>query len=438
MREHARRIYSAALAAVDPAGAVKNALSLSGGLLSIGPHSLNVRDYDQIVVVGAGKASAPMAQALEQVLGPLPGLVVVKDGHLAPTRSITLREASHPLPDARGVEAGRGIIGILKRAGAKTLVFNLLSGGGSALMVAPAPGINLADKQKTTSLLLAAGADIGQMNAVRKHLSRLKGGGLAQLARPALVVNLVISDVVGDRLDTIASGPCVPDSSTWREVADIFEKFKLWDKLPAAVVKRVNLGLAGRIADTPKKEGEFAHVLTHIVAGNRVALAAARAKAQELGYNVLVLTSLWEGDTTAAAIAHVAIAREISQAAQPLAPPACVLSGGETTVVLPDSHGLGGRNQEFALAALERLAGQPGILVLSLGTDGTDGPTNAAGALADAAGWHKAAELGLSIKDYLSRHDAYNFFAQTGGLIVTGPTNTNVMDLHLVLVAGAR
>ena len=433
MRDHARQIYRAALQAVDPYNAVKNAVKRSGSILTVGGQDLDLAAYQRILVIGAGKASAPMALAMEELLGPVAGVVLVKDGHLAPVNYIKLLEASHPLPDKRSVQGARAIMELVQSAGADTLIFNLLSGGGSALMVAPAKGISLADKQRMTELLLAAGADINQINMVRKHLSLLKGGRLAQLAAPARLVSLIISDVVGDRLDSIASGPTVADASTWRDVGDIFTEFNLWAQAPAAICRLLQAGLAGEAPDTPKDIPDTSSNL--IVASNRQALMAAKEKALALGYNSLLLSSGIAGDTSEAAGFHAAIAREVRQNRQPVAAPACIISGGETTVALPQHHGLGGRNQEFVLTALRHIRDLPGVLVLSLGTDGNDGPTDAAGGQVDSASWQKARELGLDYYDCLARHDAYNFLKATGDLIITGPTNTNVMDLHLLMIA---
>jgi hydroxypyruvate reductase len=436
LRSDARLIFDAALKAVDPAAALTAALDLQGDVLRVGGLRLDLTDFDRILAVGAGKAGAPMAQALERVLGARlsGGLVVVKDGHVGPTRRVELAEASHPVPDQRGVAAGSRLTELLQKADKRTLVFCLLSGGGSALMVAPAPGISLADKQLTTRLFLACGAEIGQINAARKHLSLLKGGGLARLAHPARVVSLIVSDVVGDRLDVIASGPTVADSGTWQEVGQIVGSYGLWDRLPPAVAARLRSGLAGELAETPKPgDPMLAGVSNLVVAGNRQALLAAARRADQLGYRPLILSSTVEGETREVARVHAAMAREVVQSGHPLPPPCCLISGGETTVNLGDDFGLGGRNQEFALAAAWELEGLEGVLVLSAGTDGSDGPTDAAGAQADGQTMARARALGLEAKDYLARHDAYNFFAPLGDLLITGPTRTNVMDLRLVL-----
>jgi len=438
LRKDARQIIDASLAAVDPFRAVSQALVLEGDTLSVGGQSLDLNRFARVIVVGAGKAGAPMAQAVEAVLGARigDGRVVVKDGHASPTEIINIDEASHPVPDRRGVEAGRSIAALIsEHAAPDTLFLCLLSGGGSALLVAPAQGVSLADKQQTTRLLLASGADIGEINAIRKHLSELKGGNLARLAAPGTVVSLIISDVVGDRLDVIASGPTVADLSTWDECRAILERYGIWDQTPAPVRSRITQGLAGELPDTLKPgDPELASVTNLIVSSNRGAVDQAAAQARELGYTPLVLSTTIEGETAPVARMHSALARECLASGQPSAPPCCLLSGGETTVTLGEDPGKGGRNMEFALAAALDLAGMRGVLAVSLGTDGTDGPTDAAGAWADGESVARGAALGLKARDFLARHDAYNFFQPLDDLIITGPTRTNVMDLRLMLV----
>ncbi|KIX15594.1 glycerate kinase type-2 family protein [Dethiosulfatarculus sandiegensis] len=439
LRKDAKMILDSALEAVNPYNAVKKAIQLNGSILKVQDREIDLDNFDRIVAVGAGKAGAPMASALEDILGDRlkRGLVVVKDGHLSPTRLIKVTEASHPVPDARGVEAGNRIAELLTEyAGPNTLVFSLISGGGSALLVSPAEGITLSDKQKTTSLLLACGADIVEINTIRKHLSKLKGGGLASLATPSRVVSLIISDVVGDRLDSIASGPTVADHSTWQDCREILTKYDIYGQVPEVVRKRIEKGLAGELPETPKPgDTILKKVGTFIIANNRGALSHAKAKAGELGYKTLVLSSTIEGETKEIARMHTAIAREIVEADQPLSPPCAVITGGETTVNLGDSTGKGGRNQEFALAAALEIAGLNNLLVLSAGTDGTDGPTDAAGAWADGETVERALAKGMKPAEYLAEHDAYNFFAPLKDLVITGPTKTNVMDIRLMLIA---
>jgi hydroxypyruvate reductase len=430
LRRHALAIFRAAVQAADPRRTVKAALQ-----------AMDASRYRRIFVVGAGKASAAMAQAAEQVLGRRihGGWINTKYGHLAPLKHITLHEASHPVPDARGVEGARRIAEIAKQAGEGDLLLCLISGGASALLPLPAEPVTLEEKQATTRLLLACGATIHEINAVRKHLSAIKGGRLARLAQPAHVVALLLSDVVGDPLDVIGSGPTAPDSSTFATAWAVIEKYGLEERIPASVRRLIEAGLAGRIEETPKAGDPcFRHTRNVIVGSNRLAVDAAARKARELGYRPLVLSTMIEGETRDIALMHAAIAREIVATGRPVRPPAAVISGGETTVTLR-GKGLGGRNQEFALAAAIALEAVPGVLAFSAGTDGTDGPTDAAGAMADGRTLSRAAALGLDARRALADNDSYHFFQPLGDLVMTGPTGTNVMDVRLMLVStGAR
>jgi hydroxypyruvate reductase/glycerate 2-kinase len=312
------------------------------------------------------------------------------------------------------------------------LALCLLSGGGSALMPSPVEGVSLADKQEVTQLLHACGATIGEMNCVRKHLSRCKGGRLGQLLAESgsRVVSLLVSDVIGDPLDVIASGPTAPDPTTFPDALDVLRRYNLSDRVPAAVREHLERGAAGDIPETPKALPQS--VQNVVLCNNAQALAAAAAKAEQLGYRVLNLGSFIEGETRDVATAMAGVARSVLRDGVPLAPPACVLSGGETTVTLSAGHGKGGRNQEFALAAMLKLGPGADVVVLSGGTDGEDGPTDAAGAVADRRTWEQA--RGLSAAEHLARHDAYPFFDAAGGLIKTGLTGTNVMDVRVILV----
>ena len=438
LRFDADFIFRAALEAVDPKKAVRAHFSLDGDVLQCQGRLFYLSHYEKIVVIGAGKAGAPMALAVEEILGHMIscGIVVVKDGHVMPLSKIKLLEASHPVPDERSVNAARQIMGLVEEnAGPSTLFVNLLSGGASALLAAPAPGITLEHKQEVTRLLLECGADIQEINAVRKHLSAVKGGNLARLAAGATIISLVISDVIHDRLDTIGSGPAFPDSTTWEDVKAILSRYDLWERVPNAVRARVEQGLSGELPDTPSADDPcFKGVTTSIIASNRQALSAAAAAAKDRGYTPLVLSSSIQGETSDIARMHGAIAREVTETANPLPPPCCIISGGETTVTMEDRHGKGGRNQEFALAAALEIDGLENVLVLSAGTDGTDGPTDAAGAAVTGKSVELAKKMGLDAEDFLKRHDAYNFFIKTGELIMTGPTLTNVMDVHLMLI----
>ena len=451
LREDAKKILQQSLKAVQPRTAISTAVTYQDNSLIIGnsfpgcPNSTysryNFDTYKNIVVIGAGKAGAAMAATLENIPGIRldDGLVVVKDGHTLPLKKIRLLEAAHPVPDERSIRAGKEVLSFVEKyRSPDTLFIFLLSGGASSLLVAPAPGITLKDKQKVTSLLLASGATIHEINAVRKHLSQIKGGWLARHLYPATTISLIISDVVGDRLDVIGSGPTAADSSSWAECYTILNSYNLWEKLPESVQQRILQGLKGVIPDTPFPDEEcFNNVSHHIIASNRQALLAAAQAASSLGYSSLILSSSIEGETKDIARVHASIAREIVTGGHPLAPPCCIISGGETTVSLGESSGLGGRNQEFALAAALEIAGLKNLLILSVGTDGTDGPTDAAGAMVTGSTVDNARKLDLDARKFLQEHNAYNFFKRTNELIITGPTLTNVMDIHLIL-AGQR
>jgi hydroxypyruvate reductase len=436
LRDHSRHIFAASLAAVNPVTAVQRAVRRQGESLSIGGVDYDLQRYAHIYVIGAGKAGATMAQGLEMVLGErlTGGAVTVKYGHGAPVSRLSISEAGHPLPDAAGVRAAQAIKRIAAQAGPDDLVFCLLSGGGSALLPAPSPGITLAEKQQLTTLLLACGASIDEINVLRKHISQIKGGQLARLVAPATLITLVLSDVVGDRLDAIASGPTVPDPSTYQDCFDILARYDLLARLPEAIRTHLQRGQAGEYPETPKAgEAAFTRCHTVIIGNNRLALQAARDAAQALGYQTLILSSTIQGETRDIARMHAAIAQEIRQSGAPLPPPACIISGGETTVTLRGT-GKGGRNQEFALAAALDIVGLDGVVILSGGTDGTDGPTDAAGAVADGHTVQRAKTHGLEAMQYLRRNDAYHLFARLDDLLMTGPTGTNVMDVHLLLV----
>jgi glycerate 2-kinase len=429
-------IFLAGVAAVEPGRAVAEHLSLRGRNLLVGDVQISLESGSRIFVVGAGKAGAPMAAEVERILGDLiyKGLVVVKYGHLAPVRHVLLREAAHPIPDSAGLSASLEMTKILEEAGNGDVVICLLSGGGSALLPSPVPSVTLADKQMVTDLLLSSGADIGEINCVRKHLSLLKGGSLARAAYPARVVTMILSDVVGDPLDVIASGPTVGDPTTFASSLDILNRYRLTKRVPDSVLAYLSDGAAGEHPETPKPgDPELEGVVNILVGTNTIAVSAAEKKAAELGYNTTVLSTSITGDTRDVAELHVSIAREVLSRRHPIPPPACVLSGGETTVVIRGS-GKGGRNQEFALCAGAGIDGLAGVVILSGGTDGTDGPTDAAGAMADWTTVSRAGDTGMDPATFLENNDSYHFFEKLGDLLITGPTLTNVMDLRVVLV----
>jgi hydroxypyruvate reductase/glycerate 2-kinase len=434
MRDHARSIWDAAVAAVKPGPLVAEALAEPALAAAL-------RAARRIIVVGAGKAGSAMSAAVESsltsLLATLEGIVNVPAGSEVPLRKIRLhaaRPAGSNHPTEAGVAGAAEILRLVRSAGADDVVLCLLSGGGSALLPAPAADVPLADKQHVTQLLHACGATINEMNAVRKHLSDIKGGRLAEAFWGKLLVSLIISDVVGDPLDVIASGPTAPDPSTFADAWNVLERYQLLDKIPGSVREHVWQGAAGNLPETPKTLPP--QVRNLVIGNNAKALAAAEDRARQLGYAVVNLGSYLEGETRHVAAALAGVVRSIRADGVPLRPPACVLSGGETTVTLCPNPGKGGRNQEFVLAALLHLRREDveRVVLLSGGTDGEDGPTDAAGAIADAGTWDRAAALGLSARDYLARNDSYHFFEKTGDLLKTGLTQTNVMDVRVLFV----
>jgi glycerate 2-kinase len=434
-RGHAQAIFNAAVDAVRPEACISRMAARKGNTLTLGRTEIDLDRIDNLFLIGAGKASAAMAAAMELLLGDriAGGRICVKYGHGAPLTHCQLFEAGHPVPDASGVRAAEATLYLVSQAGQRDLIIGLISGGGSALLPLPQPGLNLADKQETTRLLLACGASIHEVNAIRKHLSAIKGGRLAQAAAPARIISLLLSDVVGDDLDVIASGPTVPDRSTFTDCRKILERYDLTGKIPASVSELIAGGMRGDLAETPGADDPaFKRVANIVVGSNRDALAAAQEKAAALGYRPLVLTSRLEGEAREVARFLVQILTEVHHSGQPMAPPGCLLSAGETTVTLRGS-GKGGRNTEMALAAAIHLDGATECILLSGGTDGSDGPTDAAGAIVDGQSVRRAAEMALDAATALANNDSYSVLAATGDLLITGPTRTNVMDLQIGL-----
>ncbi|HXZ35676.1 MAG TPA: glycerate kinase [Thermodesulfobacteriota bacterium] len=436
LRRDAKKIFLHAIHAVQPQTILSSHISLRNHVLRIGERKYPLSRYEKIFVAGTGKASASMAVNLEKILGTriTRGLINVKYGHSQKLKRIRVQEAGHPLPDEKGLEGAKEMVEMLSHLTGNDLVIFLVSGGGSALLPLPVEGVTLVEKQATTNELLSCGASIQEINTLRKHLSRIKGGGLAKIVYPATLVSLILSDVIGDPLDAIASGPTVPDSTTYENCAWILNKYELWGKIPPSVASHIRAGMEGRKEET-LKEGDpaFAKVYNLIVGNNLLAMTAARKAAQALGYRTLLLSSLVEGETREIAKVHAAIAKEVLLSGNPIPPPACILSGGETTVTLK-GKGKGGRNQEFALAGALEIAGCEEILMMSAGTDGTDGPTDAAGAFADGKTVIRAKTMGLDPWSFLKENDSYSFFQRIGDLLTIGPTGTNVMDLRIMLV----
>ena len=425
LRESARAVFDAALLAGDVRPLVHRSLA-----------GLRLSPRGRVLVVGAGKASGAMAAAAEDALGEriVDGVVAVKDGHLAPTRRVRLLEAGHPVPDERGAAAAGAIHDLVRSAEADDLVLVLISGGGSALTPAPAPPITLAEKQGLTRLLLRAGATINQLNAVRKHCSLLKGGQLARAAAPASTHALLLSDVVGDRLDVIASGPTAPDESTYAEALAILDRFGIADQVAPSIRQRLEGGRRGEIPETPKPgDPLFTRVTNTVIGNNHLVVDAALERARALGLTPHLLTRTLEGEAKDLAGRFVAMARDVRAGTGPLRPPCCLIAGGETTVKVT-GQGSGGRCQEFALAAAIEMAGMPNVVVLAAGTDGSDGPTTATGAIVDGESAARARAIGVDLAARLADNDANPALAALGDLIVTGPTNTNLLDLYLVAV----
>ncbi|MDA8240892.1 MAG: glycerate kinase [Nitrospiraceae bacterium] len=424
------KIFRAALRAADPYESVKRQLDRVRSVFSRG-------GFGSVFVAGFGKASCPMALAVEEGISDIveKGVVITRYGHCEgfDFRKTAVREAGHPLPDENGRKAAGEIIGLLRSADKETLVLCLISGGGSALLVSPRDGITLSDKQEVTGLLLKAGAGIHELNTVRKHLSGVKGGRLAEAAYPAQVLSLIISDVIGDDLDVIASGPTSPDGSTYADALVVLEKYGLRIRSPRSVIEVLEKGAAGLIPETPKAgQPVFDKVENIIVGSNRDALVAGKKMAESLGFDAEILSSEVQGEAREVGqeLAKKAIGvRNVRRSARPV----CLISGGETTVTVRGS-GLGGRNMELALAFALGIEGVDGISFLSAGTDGTDGPTDAAGAIADGNTVKRGEEKGMSAAEYLANNDSYHYFKEAGGLLITGPTGTNVMDVQLIAI----
>jgi len=440
-RQHLDTIFNSALAAVDPFNAVRNAANIDRGRLQISGSPYDLSSFEQIIVVGAGKATARMALAVESLLGGkiTAGLIIVKDGHTSPLNIIEQVEATHPVPNEAGITGTKRILNMARAADKNTLVFCLISGGASALLIAPVEGVTLQDKQDATRLLLNAGANIFELNAVRKHLSMVKGGRLAQAVFPAKLVTLIVSDVIGDPLDVIASGPTSPDSSTFAEAWAVIEKFGLQKKLPLRVMDYLQRGIAAQVPETVKaNDASMTMTRNVIVASIRQALAAAEQRATELGFSTKMISDTLQGEASDAARYLAKAARDELDSMQPNER-RCLLFGGETIVTV-HGNGKGGRNQELALAFALEIDGLHGVSLLSAGTDGTDGPTDAAGSMVDGSTVSRARKFGLDPAHYLANNDSYAFFqhfdSASGGHshFKTGPTGTNVMDIQIVLL----
>ena len=442
-------IFRAAVERVDPVAMMRRVLRLDGATLRVTTEiesaTYDLASFDRIVVTGMGKAAARMALGLDRLLGDRieSGIISVKAGHVENLRRVRTIEASHPVPDATSARAADEILEFAESLDERALVITLISGGGSALACAPSraadgsPLVTLDEKKEVTRALLGCGATIHEMNSVRKHLSRIKGGRLARAYAPATSLNLLLSDVVGDDLDVIASGPTVPDPTTYADALDVLRRYETTARFPAAIVKALETGASGALEETPKAgDPIFSKVRNVLIGTNHQALLAAEAEAKTRGYHTLVLTARLTGEAREAALALLGIGEDIATRGFPLERPACLIAGGETTVTLR-GKGKGGRNQEMALAfldAMSRSHAARGVVFLAASTDGNDGPTDAAGAFASIEVADRARELGLDPRSYLAANDSYHFHERAGSLYKTGPTNTNVSDVAILLV----
>ena len=435
-RKRALAVLEAALIEADPARAIRQVMVRSDDTLWVDGVAYDLRRFRRVIVVGGGKAGASMAAAVEEEFDDyaVEGEIVVKTGYTEPTRRISVREAGHPVPDAAGMAGAQGIVDLLRGATADDLVLCLISGGGSALMTLPVKGVSLDDVQRLTGVLLRSGAPIQALNAVRKHISQIKGGQLARLAYPATVITLILSDVVGSPLDVIASGPTVPDPTTYAHALAVIERYAGRDEVPESIRRYLLSGASGNHPETPKAgDAELENVHNVIIADNARAAAAAVERAEALGFNTLLLSTYVEGEAREVAQVIAALAKEIVANGRPVSPPACLILGGETTVTVR-GQGKGGRNQELALVAAVAIEGLDNVLIASLATDGSDGPTDAAGGLVDGETGRRGQAAGLSAQAALDANDAYPYLDAVDALLITGPTNTNVNDLMAVFV----
>lgn len=438
VRAQLSSLFAAAVAAVDPHHLIQHVVKVERAQLLVQDATDRAKVHTfplsgRIFVIGAGKGAGFLAQGLEAVLDEwlAGGVVVIPHGYTAALRRITVVNGEHPLPGPGSVSGAEKVAALLAGKQASDLICCCLTGGASSLLVSPVSGVSLDDKLAVNRLLLACGADIHAVNTVRKHLSQVKGGGLARWTFPATLVSFLLSDVIGDDPSTIGSGPTVPDPTTFHDAWTVLEQYDLLERVPPSVLAHLRQGLTGALAETPKPGDEvFARVHNVVVGSNRLALNAAAAAAQRLGFVTRILDDPLSGDTTEAAHGFAGTLRAILQTRRA---PVCVLAGGETTVRVI-GQGKGGRNQEFALVVAQELQGETGWALLSAGTDGIDGPTDAAGAFVDGQSIARTREKGLDPMIFLKANDTYPFFAALGDLFIPGPTNTNVMDIKIALL----
>lgn len=433
------RILRSTLQAVEPASALRNHIHRNGEMLFVGGHNYELNSFNRVFVIGAGKAGVPMAQATADILGNrlTSGIVIVKEGYGVEFQNqlpaeIEILEAGHPIPDERGMKGAEKITDLISKCKETDLVLCLISGGGSALLVSPSPGISVDDLGRLTESLLRCGATINEINTLRKHVDSLKGGGLAYHAYPATLISLILSDVIGDPLDVIASGPTVPDTSTYQDAYRVLERYEIVTDVPRPIRLQLERGIKGDIPETPKAGDKiFERTKNIIIGSNYQAAQAAIRQSHVEGFNSLLLSTYLQGEASQVGLALAAIARQIARTGQPIKRPGCLVAGGETTVTLK-GDGLGGRNQELALSAVPDLAGLQDVALVTLATDGGDGPTNAAGAIVTGETFDRALQAGMNPQEYLTGNDSYHFFETLGDLLKPGPTKTNVNDLTFI------
>jgi hydroxypyruvate reductase/glycerate 2-kinase len=434
LRTDATSILTDAISAVDPSACVRRAIKKKGTCIFINDRRYDLSLYRNVYSIAFGKAAISMSNAIEDILGDSlkDGIAITKHGFAGSLKKMKVYEAGHPMPDDYSVDAGKMVREFLEDTGEDDLIFFLISGGGSALVTLPRKGISIIDIVKMTDGLMRTGATIDELNTVRKHLCSIKGGGLAKMTYPSESVSLILSDVVGDPLDVIASGPTVPDRSTFAEFSDIVKRYDI--KVSPAVAGLLEDGLEGVIEETPKHgEPVFERTSHYLIGNNALALQEAEKKASELGYNTMVLSSSIVGEAKEVAKVFAAIAREERSRETPMPLPACILAGGETTVTMK-GKGIGGRCQEMALSFGIEVSGLEGVLLLAAGTDGNDGTTDSAGAFADGDTLQNGKDLQMDARNDLYNNNSNAYFRETGGLIFTGPTGTNVMDIYMILV----
>jgi hydroxypyruvate reductase len=434
--ERIARIMKAALEAVAPAIVVERCMQRVGNQLVIGEKIYQLNDYKRVFLIGFGKASTAMGETAAEILSThlSRGVLIAKKEYLGDRLPIPVLEASHPVPDQRSIRSAQSIIQLLSATTEKDLVICLISGGGSALLTAPVSGISLEDIQSLTKVLLGCGATINEINCLRKHLSRVKGGQLTRHAAPAKLVTLILSDVVDDPLDVIASGPTTPDTSTFSDALSILKKYDVIRDVPSSITQHLQRGMAGDVEETPKSSDPiFNNVQNLIIGNNYLSAKAAIQQGLREGFNTLLLTTSLQGEAREAGKFFAAIAKQVAATGNPVQTPACIVAGGETTVTL-SGDGLGGRNQELALGAVEYFAGLHNAVLVTLATDGDDGPTDAAGAVVTGETLKRASRLGMHPSTYLSRNASYEFFDQLGDLLMPGMTGTNVNDLTFLII----